>query len=93
METDDNLNFQWSLHMLFFNNADVLNSFFDVTKKQSMYTKGFCQVKKIPKIREKSEVGGWVKPQLIFLFFFKYCVFCVLFFFVVHVSKKNIKNG
>ena len=32
-------------------------------------TKGFCQVKQIPKAEKNSEVGGWVKPQLGFLFF------------------------
>ena len=34
----------------------------------------------------KLEVGAWFKPQLGFLFLWKYCVFCDIFF-VVHVSK------
>ena len=52
-------------------------------------TKGFCQVKKNPKIREKLGVGGWVKPQLGLFSSFGKFVFFFSFFLVVHVSKKN----
>ena len=51
--------------------------------------RGFVKLKKIQKSEKNSEVGAWVKPQLGFLFFLKYCVFCDIFF-VVHVSKKKI---
>ena len=53
--------------------------------------RGFCQVEKNPKIREKLG-SGWVGQVLtrIWCFFWKFCVF-VLFFVVVHVSKKYLK--
>ena len=55
-----------------------------------LWNKGFCQVKTIPKIREKLG-SGWVEQAPTGIFFFlKYCVFCVIFI-VVHVSKKNKK--
>ena len=43
--------------------------------------RGFVKLKKIQKSEKNSEVGGWVKPQLGFLFFggFFFCVFFVLF--------------
>ena len=50
--------------------------------------RGFVKLKKSEK---NSEVGGYVKLQLEFLFFLKYCVFCVVFF-VVHVSKKKLNR-
>ena len=50
--------------------------------------KGFCLGKKKSKNpRKNSEVGGWVKPQLGFVFVFGNFVFFVLFFVVEHVSN------
>ena len=54
----------------------------------------FCPVKKIQKIRENSEVGGWVKSQFGFLIFLKFCVFCffgVLFLCFQMFQKINRK--
>ena len=53
-----------------------------------MLFKGFCQVKIIPKIREKYE-SGWVgqAPTRISFIFGNIVFFCVVFF-DVHVSKK-----
>ena len=57
-------------------------------------TKGFCQVKKKQKIRLKLR-SGWVGRTStgIVNFFWKLCFFVifVLFFVVVHISKKNKK--
>ena len=50
--------------------------------------RGFVKLKKIQKSEKNSEVGGWVKPQLGILFFLILCFF-VLFFVVLHVSKKK----
>ena len=57
--------------------------------------KGFCQVKKNPKIREKLG-SGWVgqAPNGIIIIFWKFCVFCVFFVCFMccfHVSKKKKK--
>ena len=53
------------------------------------FIKGFCQVKKNPKIREKLG-SGWAgqAPTRILFFFWKFCVLSVFFvvFFFVHVS-------
>ena len=51
----------------------------------------FVKYKKIKKSEKNSEVGGWVKPQLGFGFFYGNFVFFVLFFVVIHVSKKYLK--
>ena len=58
-------------------------------------TKGFCQVKKKSKnLRKTREVGGWVKPQLGFFFFWKFCVFCVVLLAVlVSPQKKKMDMG
>ena len=56
--------------------------------KRKELTKGFCQVKKNPKIREKLG-SGWVGgSQDGFVFFWKFCVFLSCFF-AVHVSEKK----
>ena len=60
-------------------------------------TKGFCQVKKNPKIREKLG-SGWVGQALTRIFFFgKCCVFFVIFVlfscFQVFEKKKNWIGG
>ena len=59
--------------------------------------KGFCQVNKLPKIREKLG-SGWVgqAPNRIFFFVWKCCVF--LFFFVLFscfqlFQKKKLESG
>ena len=54
--------------------------------------RGFCQVKKIPKIRKKLG-SGWVgqAPTRIFFFFEILCFLCV-FYIVFMFSKKNIKK-
>ena len=58
---------------------------------QSHLAKGFCQVEKIPKIREKLG-SGWVgeAPSRILIFFFE-CfilfVFCVVFMFQKKIKK------
>ena len=53
--------------------------------------KGFCQIEKIQKSEKNSEVGGWVQPQLGFLFFggnfVVSCVFCVVFMFPKQIKK------
>ena len=66
----------------------VMESFLEMCH----FCKGFCQVGKIQKIRELG--SGWVcqASTLIFLFFWKFCVF-LCFYFAVHVSKKNKKIG
>ena len=55
------------------------------------HIKGFCQVKKIKKIREKLG-SGWVGQALtrILIFFWKFCVFCVVFMFPNVEKKKKI---
>ena len=54
--------------------------------------KGFCQVKKIPEIRE-NHGSGWAgqAPTRISFFWEKYCVFCVVFFVVdLYMFPKKI---
>ena len=41
--------------------------------------RGFVKLEKIQKFEKNSEVGGWVKPQLGFVFFLKIPVFlCIM---------------
>ena len=58
--------------------------------------RGFVKLKKFKKSEKNSEVGGWVKPQLGFEFFWGNSVFlvffCVVFMFPIF-SQKNKKNG
>ena len=58
--------------------------------------RGYIKLNKFQKSEKNSEMGGWVKPQVGFSFFFGnvlfLCVFFVILLFVVHVSKKNIKK-
>ena len=53
---------------------------------------GFCQVKKIQKSEKNSEVGGWVKPQLGFAFFFENLYFLCFFSSCFHVFQKKNKK-
>ena len=57
----------------------------------NVFTKGFCQVKKIQKSEKNSKVGGWVMPQLEIFFFFGnvvfLCVFCGLFLLYMFPKK------
>ena len=61
-----------------------------------MRIKGFCQVKTIPKIREKLG-SGWVgqAPTRIIIFWGKvvFFVFFVLFSFFQMVQKKKMDRG
>ena len=57
-----------------------------MTTTSTTTSKGSCQVKKIKKSEKKSEVGGWVKPQLGYFLCFFFSVFCVYFF------SKHIQN-
>ena len=54
--------------------------------------KGFCQVKKNSKIREKVE-SGWVgqHPTRILFFFWKFCVFLVGFYCCTCSHKKKLE--
>ena len=64
---------------------------------ESTSTWGFVKLKKIQKSEKNSEVGGWVKPQLGFLFFWEilcFFVFFVLFScFKMFKKKKKLDNG
>ena len=51
----------------------------------------FVKFKQIQKSEKNTEVGGWVKPQLGILFFWKFCVLCGFFVVVVHVFQKKLK--
>ena len=62
-----------------------------LSAKISNILRGFCQVKKIQKSVKNSEVGGWVKPQLGFLFSFGNFVFFVLFS-CLQMFPKKIRN-
>ena len=57
--------------------------------------KGFFKLKKIKKSEKNSKVGGWVGSSPYSDFFFLgnvfFLCFFVLFFVVVHVSKKVLK--
>ena len=58
--------------------------------------RGFVKLKKIEKSEKNSEVGGWVKPQLAFYFFWKLSVFlCFLCCFYVSkcLKKKKLDSG
>ena len=60
--------------------------------------RGFVKLKKIQKPKKNSEVGGWVKSLLGFVFFggkfIFFCVFCVVFMFpCVFKLKKKMKRG
>ena len=54
--------------------------------------RGFVKLKKIQKIRENPEVGGWVKPQLGFCFFGGNCVVFRVFCIVLMFPNVKIKN-
>ena len=49
------------------------SSFVQLSKTISEYSKGFCQVKKIPKIREK--IGGWVGVVWLIRVFLGFLIF------------------
>ena len=49
----------------------------------------FVKLKNFQKSEKNSEVGGWVKPQLGFLFLGEILCFVCVVYFVVHVSKKK----
>ena len=53
------------------------------------YVKGFVKLNKFQKSEKNSEVGGWVKPQLGFLFFFGNSVFFVLLFLLYMFQRKK----
>ena len=61
--------------------------------KHKTLLNGFYQVKNNPKIQENSEVGGWVKPQLVFLFFCGNIVFLVFFVLFSCLQKIDRVGG
>ena len=65
------------------------NFFFQFEIIINTLVRGYVKLKKIQKSEKNWEVGGWVEPQLGFLFFsIFFLVFCVVFIFS-NVSKKQ----
>ena len=60
----------------------------------SFYAKGFCQVKKIPKIRVKLE-SGWLgqAPTRIIIFFINFFFFVCVLFSCFQMFQKKFKIG
>ena len=65
--------------------------------KQTGSLRGSVKLKKIQKSEKDSEVGGWIKHQLGFFFFFEmlyfFVFFCVVFMFSNVSKKKNWIGG
>ena len=55
--------------------------------------RGFVKLKNMQKSEKNSEVGGWVKPQVRFVFFWEILCFSVLLFCCTCLKKKKMVNG
>ena len=82
----------WGLIGCFFNNAIILKTHhYIISFVPPLHSKGFCQVKINPKIREKLG-SGWMGEALTRILFLllKFCVFLMFFVLFSYLKKQDV---